>query len=554
MINKIKIQLKPSLFILFSIILSSCNLPVKQALNQSLVDPLPSETPYQPIPWTHTPPAFSETSTPLPPPYALWVHPDLPEEFISSVILPADMGITADPERGDWRLEINHNNPDLWWVYALVAPFPTVVDEVSKADLLQAWKGDKTSLFENTPLMLSESTHRSLSAFLGPPAQDAVEIIPPADLLDKAWQSGNSWAIVPFQQLNPRWKVLSIQGVSPIHKDYNPESYPLALPIALTGGGTERPIVPSGNRDPEKMTVVAITGVTAMVRATAFTMEQLGMTYPARDIASLLQQADITHISNEVPFAEDCPYPNPVQEGMLFCSDDRYIELLEYVGTDVVELTGDHFSDWGSEAMIHTLELYDQHGWLYYGGGKNREEGMKAALISHNGNQLAFIGCNAKGGVFAQASENNPGAVACDFEWMAAEIKRLRQRGILPIATLQHFEYYTYAAQPNQVRDAERLTKAGAVIVSGSQAHQPQAFAFSNGGFIHHGLGNLFFDQLDVSLPTRQAFIDRHIFYDGRHISTELLTIWFEDYARTRPMSHDERLTLLQSVFQASGW
>jgi len=283
-------------------------------------------------------------------------------------------------------------------------------------------------------------------------------------------------------------------------------------------------------------------------------MEQQGAVYPAIDIGPILQAADITHISNEVPFAEDCPYPNPVQEGVRFCSRTKYIELLESVDTNIVELTGDHFADWGADAMRYTLDLYDQRGWSYYGGGANFKEGRKPVIIEHNGNKLAFIGCNAKGGGFATASESNPGAVYCDWDWMAQKVIELRAEDYLPIATFQHFEYYTYAAQPNQIRDAERMTAAGAVVVSGSQAHQPQAFGFSQGGFVHHGLGNLFFDQLDVSEATRQGFIDLHVFYDGQHISTELVTIYFIDYARARLMTPQERANLLQAVFSASGW
>ena len=56
------------------------------------------------------------------------------------------------------------------------------------------------------------------------------------------------------------------------------------------------------------------------------------------------------------------------------------------------------------------------------------------------------------------------------------------------------------------------------MIVSGSQAHQPQALEFVDERLIHYGLGNLFFDQYDVSEATRQGFIDRHVFYDGRYI------------------------------------
>jgi poly-gamma-glutamate synthesis protein (capsule biosynthesis protein) len=56
------------------------------------------------------------------------------------------------------------------------------------------------------------------------------------------------------------------------------------------------------------------------------------------------------------------------------------------------------------------------------------------------------------------------------------------------------------------------------------------------------------------STATRQEFLDRHVFYDGRHISTELLTAMLEDYAQPRPMTPEERRALLEEIFNASGW
>jgi hypothetical protein len=238
----------------------------------------------------------------------------------------------------------------------------------------------------------------------------------------------------------------------------------------------------------------------------------------------------------------------------VFCTKPEYIGLLDDIGTDIVELSGDHFGDWGPEAMLYTLELYKERGWIVYGGGANREEARQAQLIEHNGNKLAFIGCNAKGGGYATASETRPGAVACDFEWMHAEIARLKAEGYQVITTFQHFEYYTYEAQPNQIADSQGMAQAGAAIVSGSQAHQPQEIEFFAGGFIHYGLGNLFFDQYHMGLPTGQGFLDRHVFYDGRYLSTELIGIRFVDFARPRLMTAEERIELLEAVFAASGW
>ena len=54
-------------------------------------------------------------------------------------------------------------------------------------------------------------------------------------------------------------------------------------------------------------------------------------------------------------------------------------------------------------------------------------DGRKALLIEKGPNRIAFIGCNAKGGSFAQANETNPGAAFCDMDWMAGEISRLKQ-------------------------------------------------------------------------------------------------------------------------------
>jgi capsule synthesis protein PGA_cap len=380
------------------------------------------------------------------------------------------------------------------------------------------------------------------------------------DMLDYAWAHRPVLAIVPFESLDPRWKVLPVDGLSPIHKDFDLANYRLKVLISLNGDPNLVELIksnfeiPSTNRDPQKMTIVAMTGVTALVRATAYEMEKNGITYPDHDIRDELLSADITHISNEVPFAANCPYPNPTQADVRFCSRDAYIQLLEDVGTDVVELSGDHFQDWGTEAMLHTLDLYRERGWLYYGGGANLMEGRKALLMENNTNRIAFIGCNAKGRSFAQADETNPGAALCDMDWMAGEISHLKGEGYLVIATFQHLEYYTYAAQPDQQRDFRQMAEAGAVIISGSQAHQPQGMEFLNGSFIHYGLGNLFFDQYGLCPACSQGLIDHHVFYDGRYISTELYPIQFVDYARSRPMTDEEANSLFQTLFQVSGW
>jgi hypothetical protein len=485
----------------------------------------------------------------------VWIDPNLPELLRSQLAQSGSMQYTESESEAGTALKIGDESPLVRWIFALTVPFPTVGDGVSSASLRTAWEGGENLLATGQPLLISQDSLDMLSAWWGAPAPGSVEVMSAEQLLDYAWSNRPSLAILPFQELSPSWKVLKIDGISPLDDEFNPDGYLLSVPVSAVGAAPELFPSLSSNRDPDKFTSVVLTGVTALVRATAWTMENQGVNYPAQDIKDWLLAADILHISNEVPFLAGCPFPNPSQVGLRFCSDPRYIQLMDTIGTDVVELTGDHFGDYGPEAMLYTLELYRERGWPYYGGGATRQEAQEPVLFEHNGNKIAFLGCNAKGGGYATAGPQYPGAVACDFEKMTRQIRDLRAEGYQPIATFQHFEYYTYLAQPDQIRDARTLTKAGAVIVSGSQAHQPQGLEIGDGWFVHHGLGNLFFDQIYEMPPnTATAFIDRHIFYNGRHISTELLTIKFLDYARARPMTSAEREELLRVVFNASGW
>jgi poly-gamma-glutamate synthesis protein (capsule biosynthesis protein) len=240
------------------------------------------------------------------------------------------------------------------------------------------------------------------------------------------------------------------------------------------------------------------------------------------------------------------------EEGLVFCSDDRYMDLLREVGTDVVELTGDHFQDFGPEAMLHTLELYDKEGWPYYGGGKDLAQARQPLKLTHNGNKIAFLGCNAKAPGYATASETNPGAYHCDMAYMTATVKQLVSEGYLPIVTFQHVEVYQWEPTEQMAQDFQQMAEAGAVIVSGSQAHRPQIIALDGGSLIHYGLGNLFFDQKGWFEDSDKAFIDRHVFYDGAYLGVELLTVQFFDYSQPVWMTPEARADLLGRLFTAS--
>jgi poly-gamma-glutamate synthesis protein (capsule biosynthesis protein) len=522
--------------------------------------PPPTLTPFQPQRPQLPSPSPTPTFT------AIWLSPAVPQALRTQIAARREVSLVEDVHQADALLTVvSPQTPSASrWIYALVAPFPTVTDDISLSDLRAAWRGVPAGPFAGRPLWMSESTLAAWSALWGEPAVGVVRTAAPAQLLQQAWAAMPSWAIVPFEDLDPRWKVLSVDGQSPIHKDWDAASYPLTIsfgwqPVSPASSlAVDLPLPPT-NRDPAQFTTVLITGVTALVRATAYRMETKGLTYPASDIGEWLRQADITHISNEVSFFADCPPPNPSQTRVIFCSAPRYLELLTSIGADVIELTGDHLLDYGPQPLRDTLELYRQNGLAYYGGGADLSEALRPLLLEDHGNKFAFLGCNAKSDTsYAKATANTPGPAPCDYNYFENQIAQLRQQGYLVIFTFQHDECYSPGPCSTFQQDFRRMAQAGAVIVSGSQAHFPHVMEFYAGAFIHYGPGNLFFDQMG-NLPgtppgVRREFLDRHVFYAGRHISTELLTAMLEDYARPRPMTVEERAAFLSEYFSRSDW
>jgi len=516
-----------------------------------------------------TPQPLEATPTNLPEAISIWLPPYLPEALIQDLEFPKGINPASNEPSASVKIDVGSDALISQWIFALVAPFSTITDEITLNELRAFWQGNEMRSISVSRIMVDGGTKALFEKLWGTASVANISVMAGEELLSSAWGEENIWAIIPFESLEPRWKVIRVDGQSPTRKGFDPLKYPLIIPFSAVGStldvsrfmeiNTTLPnsFFPITNRDEQKLATVMLTGVTALVRATAYLMEKNGMTYPAIDIGDLLRSADILHISNEIPFTDTCPNPfyNETNDSnLVFCSKPEYIQLLEAIGTDVVELTGDHFRDWGPEAMMNTIAMYDDRGWQYYGGGKNIVDAMSPALFEINGNKIAFLGCNAKPPGYATAKENYPGALHCDMDAMAVEMADVIKQGYQPIFTFQHLEYYAYTINLNLVDDFHKAADAGAVVVSGSQAHQPHAFEFYKGALIHYGLGNLFFDQFQESAAQRQAFIDEHIFYDGRYISTELITIQFIDNARSRFSIDEERSVLLEKVFSVSKW
>ncbi len=123
---------------------------------------------------------------------------------------------------------------------------------------------------------MTEETSADLAQLWGPP-QESVALVLAGELIAALWQDEQAVGILPFERLESRLKPLWLDDLSAVDNRLEQGDWPLALRVWLHGAGAEaddllahlRASVLATNRDPDKLTVLVMTGVTAMSRTTA---------------------------------------------------------------------------------------------------------------------------------------------------------------------------------------------------------------------------------------------------------------------------------------------
>lgn len=474
-----------------------------------------------PTPPSPSAPAAPPAAAPAPSAPAAACDPTLPPAACAR----APVGRCArpdDPRRvGEWR-------------YALIAPLLAAPQDITRAELLAAWRGEAPRPPARAiTIAATPETAAALAPLLGPGAPAPLAPGEPPTL------DATRWAIVPADALVPHWSVLSIDGRHPL--EAGPDAA-LTVPLCAPEGTAA-----VRNIDPARVTTLAMTGTTALTRGTARMIDRLGLAHPTRDVAPWLRANDLVHISNEVSMVPHCdPARSP---RLLFCSRERYIKILEDSHAKIIELTGSHLTDYGRRWLVHTLDLYRQRGWVWFGGGRNQLEGTAPLVVEHRGNRLGFVGCNSV--YTGQFITEGPGPAACDLDRMVWQIGELRREGLIPIVTMQHEEVYVHDPPSVIVRDFRRLAEAGAAFVFGSQAHTAHPWEVHHGAFLHYGAGNFYFDQ--EFRHTAEGVADKLYFHDNRLLTVGRLFTKVEDAGRPRPMTARERARFLDEMAAALG-
>ncbi len=336
-------------------------------------------------------------------------------------------------------------------------------------------------------------------------------------VVDHVSRTPGALGLVPWDEVGPRVKVLSVDGKTLLDPDEAaPEGYPLEQNDAT---------VP----EPQRLRRVVVAGDVVLDRGQNYMVIQKGMgldfpldggyaaitsrvpeqspysetgiihqftaerTGEAGAVREYLTSADLTLANFENPVIRDAVW-HP--DATTFTGDLRLMPVLDEAGIDGVTLGNNHILDAGTTGIEETMGHLDDAGITHAGAGMDLAEARKPMVFDLGGTKvgvLSYMGVPSYD--WAWATQNSPGTAPLLQDVMQEDIKRLRKEVDLVVVMPHWGKEYVATPEPEQVDLAHAAIDAGADMVIGGHAHWPKGIEMYEGKPIFYGVGNFLLDQ-----------------------------------------------------------
>lgn len=165
-----------------------------------------------------------------------------------------------------------------------------------------------------------------------------------------------------------------------------------------------------------------------------------------------------------------------------------------------VSLANNHSGDYGPDAFSKMLDLLDEAGIKYFGGGKDIRSAHEPVLFDVKGKRIAILGYNLFFPRSFEALDDRPGSAWAEDDYVRADIKKAREIHKADIViTYPHWGWENQKfASINEVTLAHLMIDSGADAVIGGHPHVTQNIEVYKGKTIFYSLGNFVFDSFDT--------------------------------------------------------
>ena len=175
-------------------------------------------------------------------------------------------------------------------------------------------------------------------------------------------------------------------------------------------------------------------------------------------------------------------------------TSDKVIGALKYAGFDMVALANNHLYDYGSDAVLNTLEVLDTNNIDFVGAGRNIEDARNFYIKTINNRKIAII--NFCENEWSIATEKSAGSNPLDVISNFYQIKRAKEQAD-SVLVIIHGGHEGYQLPSPRMKEMYRfLVDVGADAVINHHQHCFSGYEIYNKKPIFYGLGNFCFDSL----------------------------------------------------------
>jgi poly-gamma-glutamate capsule biosynthesis protein CapA/YwtB (metallophosphatase superfamily) len=230
---------------------------------------------------------------------------------------------------------------------------------------------------------------------------------------------------------------------------------------------------------------------------------------PFADVATALK-ADVTVCNLECVVAR---HGTQVLKPYTFKARPSCIPILHKYFSAVC-VANNHSGDFGPDGLAEELELLKQAGLPYFGGGRDKIEARRPAILERSGRRIALLGYNDFPPRKFEAGRHRAGCAWLREADVVADIRAARSvhHADLVVPMLHWGVEIEPAPEESQRTLARRLIDAGADAIIGGHPHVVQTVEIYKGRPIVYSLGNFVFDYFPGDPLVWQGWVVRLTF------------------------------------------
>ena len=184
----------------------------------------------------------------------------------------------------------------------------------------------------------------------------------------------------------------------------------------------------------------------------------------------------------------------PVDKQFVFRASLSAAARIAAGGVDVANLANNHARDYGSDALVDTVEWLEAAGVVTVGAGENLEEAHRhRVLVTEGGVKVAFVGASLIVPAGFGARSASAGIASAHLSERARVLDSVRAASVEADAVIVNvhwgIERDTCPSEQQELL-ARELLAAGADVVIGHHPHVLQPVEFVDGKLVAYSLGN----------------------------------------------------------------